>query len=265
MRMSRFFTIFCLLLLVLTYSATAQRNRRPVPRPTPTPAKPYINPVISVAKMQVENQLFNINLFVDRLGPIAVIIENADKEAAAGRLKSELKTANETNKQKTIAAIRAMRDPLVALETDFRTKSVLTQYLPKIQGISTLFAQAEDQAIAGQFVAAKDPLRQVALRLNDTLAVLPGPAIGGASSSVPNRPVQSNSSGRNPSSSTVTRPVTNSKREPAIGMTTAEVLQSAWGAPNAKRNSTANTEVWMYSGNRSLYFFKGKLTNIVKN
>ncbi len=261
MKTVRFLTVFSLLLLCFVVSASAQRSKRPAPRPTPTPAKPYINPVISVAKMQVENQLFNVNLFVDRLGPIAIIIENADKEAAAGRLRNELKAANETNKQKTIAAIRAMRDPLVALETDFRTKSVLTQYLPQIQGISTLFAQAEDKAIAGQFVAAKDPLRQVALRLNDTLAVLPGPAIGGASPPARNRTVPANTPVRNVATSPST---STTKREPAIGMTTAEVLQSAWGAPNAKRNSTVNTEVWMYSGNRSLYFFKGKLTNIVK-
>jgi hypothetical protein len=265
MRITRFSTVFCLLLLAFGLSANAQRNRKPVPRATPKPTP--ISFEVTNAKQQVSNQLHNVTVFVDKLGPIAVIIETADKESAAGKLRKEAQDANNANKQKTVAAIRGLRDGLVSLETDFRTKPALAQYLPKIQGISTLCAQSEDKAIAGQFVAAKDPLRQIALRLNDTLAVMPGALIGGGSTPVQNRSVPVSGPVQHVSSSSSAGSASTSRREPAIGMTAAEVMQTTWGPPNAKRTSNSangNTEVWMYTGNRSLYFFNGKLTNIVK-
>jgi hypothetical protein len=236
-----------------------------------------VNPVVSVAKHQVSNQLHNVNVFVERMGPIAVAIENADKEAAAGRLKKEAIDANEANKKKIIAAIRGMREGLMALETDFRTKPQLTQYLQRIQGISALGAQSEDRAIAGQFVASKDPLRQVALKLNDALAVLPGPVSDGTvarptrnaaippSTSTQNRTTPVNTQTSAPS--TIRPSVPTANREPVLGMTTSEVLLTSWGKPIDKRStgsSNGTTEVWVYPGNRTLYFFNGKLTNIIR-
>jgi hypothetical protein len=267
MKLTRFLAVFSILLLTFVVSASAQKSKRPAPRATPTPARPYVNPVVSVAKTQVSNQLYNVNVFVDRLGPIAVMIENADKEAAAGRLKKEYQDSNNVNKQKTVAAIRGLRDGLVALETDFRTKAPLSPYLSKIQGIGALCSQSEDKAIAGQFVAAKDPLRQVAQKLNDTLASMPGIVAGEGYSAPQNTtvPVSNTSSNRTVPASTSQGPSRSS--EPKIGMTAPEVLQTSWGTPNAKRTSTSsngNTEVWMYSGARSVYFFNGKVTNIVK-
>jgi hypothetical protein len=267
MRTLRFIVVLSILIFSFAVLASAQRTRRPAPRatPKPTPAKPTVNPVVAAAKQQVSNQLFNVNVFVDKMGPIAVIIENSDKDAAARRLKSDQIAANDRNKKGVITAIRGLRDALVALESDFRTKPQLAQYLPTIQGISTLCAQSEDNAIAGRFVAAKDPLRQIALKLNDTLAVLPGPlAGGGVTTPVRTTPV---STSQNRPVSTATQNTATSRRDPALGMTSAEVLQSAWGAPSNKRNSsTANgaTEVWSYSGNRTIYFFNGKVSQIVR-
>jgi hypothetical protein len=268
MKLTRFLAVFSILLVTFVVSASAQKSKRPAPRATPTPARPYVNPVVSVAKTQVSNQLYNVNVFVDRLGPIAVMIENADKEAAAGRLKKEYQDSNNVNKQKTVAAIRGLRDGLVTLETDFRTKAPLSPYLSKIQGIGALCSQSEDKAIAGQFVAAKDPLRQVAQKLNDTLASMPGIVAGEGYSAPQNTtvPVSNTSSNRTLPASSTTQG-TSRTSEPKIGMTAAEVLQTSWGTPNAKRTSTSsngNTEVWMYSGARSVYFFNGKVTNIVK-
>jgi hypothetical protein len=222
-----------------------------------------MNPVISVAKMQVENQLFNVNLFVDKMGPVAVTFENADKDAAAGKLKQETVASIEAGKKKMIAAIRGLREPLVALETDFRTKAPLTPYLSSIQGIGALCSRTEDSAIAGQWVASKEPLRQIAQKLSDTLAVLPG---GGGT-------VKSVNSGSSRPSAVQTLPVSNTstpvsnttkKSDVALGMTPEEVLASSWGAPISKRTSSATTEVWTYSGNRTVYFFKGKVSNIAK-
>ena len=271
MRTLRFLTILMVVFLGLVIPAGAQRRKPTPPKPTPTPARSAVNPVVAAAKQQVANQLHNVNAFVNIMGPVAVSIEDTDKQATARKLKTEEIAANETNKQKLIAAIRGLREGLVSLETEFRTKPQLTQYLPKIQGISTLCGQSEDHAIAGRFVASKDPLRQIAQRLNDALAVLPGPLLPDSSSNlnqspaIPNqsRPVNAAANGSRP---VVNQNVSNTRSDVSVGMTTAEVVNS-WGAPSNKRSSTSpngTTEVWTYPGNKTLYFFNGKLTRVVQ-
>jgi hypothetical protein len=215
--------------------------------------------------MQVENQLFNVNLFVEKMGPVAVTFENADKDAAAGRMKKETADKIDAGKKKMLTAIRNLREPLVALETDFRTKAPLAPFLSNIQGIGALHARSEDSAIAGRWVEAKEPLRQIAEKLNDTLAVLPGgsgaitPAITNSSrtTSVQTKPVS------NPQPLSTT----NAKGEVSVGMTPDEVLASSWGTPLNKRvsnTSNGRTEVWTYSGKRTVYFFNGRVSNVVR-
>jgi hypothetical protein len=269
MKIIRITALFALALAIFGFSADAQRTRRPAPRPTPKPTPVAVNPVISAAKHQVSNQLHNVKVFVDRMGPIAVAIENADRDAAARRLKQSEIAVNEANKKKVVAAIRALQEGLVSLETDFRTKAQLAAYLPKIQGITTLCAQSEDRAIAGKFVSSKDPLREVILKLNDTLAVLPGPMIAGSSTTpVRPQPVSNQTTTiSNPARTTSGTTTTSAKREPAMGMTQAEVLASTWGAPSNKRTSTTangTTDVWTYSGKRTIYFFNGKVSQILQ-
>jgi hypothetical protein len=278
MKTIRFTAIFALALAIFAVSVDAQRRtRRPAPKPTSKPT-PAVNTVVANAKSQVSIQLHNVKVFVDRMGPIAVGIENADRDAAARRLKQSDIAVNEANKKKVVAAIRALQEGLVALETDFRTKPQLAAYLPKIQGITSLCAQSEDQAIAGRFVASKDPLRDVILKLNDTLAVMPGPMIAGRPTTTPVRPQPvSNQPVSNRTTITVPSAARTSpsagttpgsqKSEPAVGMTPAEVLASTWGAPTNKRSSTSpngTTEVWVYSDNRTIYFFNGKVSQIIK-
>lgn len=270
------FTALCILSLsIFAAAAEAQRTRKPKPKatPKPTPVKTTpTNAVVSGAKQQVSIQLHNVNVFVDRIGPIAVTLEAMDRDAMSRRLTGDKLAVHESNKKDVISAFAALRTALVTLESDFRTKSQLSQYLPKLQGISNLAADAEDSAIAGKFVAAKDPLREVALKLKDTLAVLPGPAAPGSTTptraatitTVPTRTISNTTS-----STTPNRPPTTStaKRDPAVGMTTAEVSGSAWGAPSNKRTSTSangTTEVWTYSGKGTIYFFNGKVTQILR-
>ena len=102
MRITRFLTVLCILLLTFVFTASAQKTKRPAPRPTPKPTP--ISPDVTTAKQQVSNQLYNINVFVDKMGPIAVAIEDLDREAASGKLKKEAVDANEANKKKIIAA-----------------------------------------------------------------------------------------------------------------------------------------------------------------
>ena len=266
--------VFVFSLSVFAITGEAQKTRKPTPKatPKPTPVKTTpTNAIVSAAKQQVANQLYNVNIFVERLGPIAVAIEKADRDNASRRLNREEAAANETNKQKIIAAIRGLRSGLVSLESDFRTKPQLSAYLAKIQGISTLAADSEDSAIAGKFVAAKDPLREVALKLNDTLAVMPGPLAPGSTtptraastSTVPTRTVSNTVPSTTPSRSAATT----GKRDPAVGMTTAEVAASTWGTTTNKRTSTTangTTEVWTYTGKGTIYFYNGKVTQILR-
>ena len=274
MRTARFLTVFSILLVLFVASASAQRTRRPArrpaPKPTPTPVRPLVTADVTAAKQQVSNQLHNVNVFSDIFATVAVGIESRDKDAAARRLDKKALDALDLDKRKIIAAIRGLRDGLVALETDFRTKPSLSQYLPRIQGIGALSTQSEDNAIAGKFVAAREPLRQISLKLNETLALLPGPMPVGTSPArttpaptqtrpVSTAPVQNRPAGMVPQNTST------GKRAPSLGMTANEVLQSSWGAPTNKRtNQSGTTEVWSYSGNRTIYFYNGKVSNIVQ-
>ena len=179
MKTIRFLIIPILAIGACTVSAEAQRKRTPVRRPTAatkktvTPVKPALTSEAILAKQKVSNQLYNINLFVDKLGPIAQAIESVDADAKTKKLKKETIDVNNANKQKVVLAIRTFKAGLAELETDFRTKPDLKKYLTSIQGISDLGAQSEDSAIAGRFVAAKTPLRGISKKLSDTLALMP--------------------------------------------------------------------------------------------
>ena len=273
-----FTTLFAISVSLFAGDAEAQRTRKPAPKATPKPtpvSTASTNAVVSAAKQQVSNQLHNVNVFVDKIGLIAVSMDSVEKEDAARRLSSEAAAAHEVNKKKLIAAFAGLRTALVKLESDFRTKPQLAPYLPRVEGISTLAANAEDSAIAGKFVAAKDPLREVSLKLNDTLAVLPGPLApgsvtptrAGSSTTAPTRTVATPST-----SSSTNRPVSmtnnpGASREPAVGMSMAQVSQTSWGAPNNKRTSTSangSTEVWTYTSKGTIYFFNGKVTQILR-
>jgi hypothetical protein len=128
---------------------------------------------VRAARVKVDNQLTNVSLFVKRLGPIAQAIEALDAESKTKKVRKESLDKNAADKQSVITAIRNLREGMVKLETEFRTKPALKKYLPTIQGISDLAGQSETSAIAGKFVAANDPLRTIQQKLNDTLSAMP--------------------------------------------------------------------------------------------
>ena len=161
---------------ILAGSAAAQ-TKRPTPRPTPrrTTSPPKQMPPLDVraARVKVSNQLFNVDAFVKNLIPIAQNIEAMDREIMTRKVKQSSIDVNQANKKKVLTAISTLRGALTTLESEFKAKPALSRYLVNIQGITTLATQSEDFAIAGKFVAAVDPLRQVATKLNNTLAVMP--------------------------------------------------------------------------------------------
>jgi hypothetical protein len=153
-------------LMIFTGAAIAQKK---------PPKKPTIIPPLDVraAREKVDIQLSNVNDFVNKLGVIAQGLDVADADAKAGRLKPATAAKIAAKKTEIVEAIRNIRTALGNLESEFRTKPVLQKYLPNIQGITDLAGQSEDSALAGKFVAAKEPLRGVSAKLTDTLNVLP--------------------------------------------------------------------------------------------
>lgn len=177
MKIARFLPILLICLTFVAVSANAQRTstkrpiKRAVARTTASSIKPSAE--VTAARQKVSNQLSNVNRFIDVLGPIALNIENLDREARTRKIAKASIDANEANKQKVVEAIRNLRTGLINLEADFRTKTDLGKYLSFIQGIANLAAESEDSALSGRFIAAKDPLRAIAQKLTDTLAALP--------------------------------------------------------------------------------------------
>ena len=161
-------------IIIFAGAADAQHKTAKKSSAKSSASKSVLPPLdVRAAREKVSNQLANVNRFVDVLGPIAQGIETLDESARSKPLDKAANDQNEANKQNVITAIRNLKAGLTDLEADFRTKPDLKKYLASIEGITDLAAQAEDSAIAGRFVSAKDPLRSVAQKLTDTLKVLP--------------------------------------------------------------------------------------------
>jgi hypothetical protein len=164
-----------LVLALFAGAADAQkRTTRKTTKKKPASPTVVVPPLeVRAAREKVTTQRDNVNRFVDVLGPIAQGIETLDESSKTKHLPQATIDRNEANKQKVVEAIRNLKAGLSNLETEFRTKAELQKYVQNIQGITDLAAQAEDSAIAGKFVASKEPLRSAAQKLSDTLAVLP--------------------------------------------------------------------------------------------
>jgi len=174
MKHLKVFALVLLSLALFTGAANAQRKTRKTSAKKPTVTNTVIPPLdVRVARGKVDTQLSDLNGFIDKLSQIAPGLETADADAKAGKLSASTREKVETAKAKAVDSIRNLKTALSNLESEFRTKTVLQKYLPTIQGITDLVAQSEDSAIAGHFVAAKEPLRQASKKLTDTLAVLP--------------------------------------------------------------------------------------------
>ena len=166
--------IIAITAFTLVGTASAQKRTPKRPAAKPVPVKAVLPPLdVRVGKESVENQLSNVMRLVDLIGPIAQALEDMETAARSGRISQAAGKKHDDNKRKLVIVIRGLREGLSVLETDFRTKRDLKKYLVSIEGITEMATMSEDSAIAGKFVAAKDPLRDVAKKLMDTLAALP--------------------------------------------------------------------------------------------
>lgn len=171
----RTFTILLAAVVIFAGTAAAQKktSKKSAPK-KPAPAVKTVPPLdVRAAREKVDIQLSNVNDFVTKFGPIAQAMDQAEADRVAGKLSAKTAASIEMSKQRLVDAIRGLRTGLSDLESEFRTKTTLQKYLPSIQGITDLVERSEDYAIAGKFVTAKDPLRDIAAKLTDTLAGLP--------------------------------------------------------------------------------------------
>jgi hypothetical protein len=160
---------------LFTGSAIAQKKAAKKTTVKKTASSNTIVPPLAVrtTREKVGVQQENVNFWIDKLGPIASALELLDQAYATKKPSQATLATHEDRKQKFVQTLRNLRSDLSMLESEFRTKPELQKYLPNIQGITELAAQAEDSAIADKFVASKEPLRAVAAKLTDTLAVMP--------------------------------------------------------------------------------------------
>ena len=166
---------FALCLLGLAAGAASAQKRTTRKATTTKPASTATLPPLEVraARDKVDTQLTDVNAWLDKFGPIALNLDAAIADEKAGKLSGPTAAKIDAAKGNIVTSIRDLKPGLTNLESTFRTTPTLAKYLAMIQGITDLAAKAEDSAVAGQFVAAKDPLRDVTKKLTDTLNAMP--------------------------------------------------------------------------------------------
>ena len=170
------FIALFLFLAFLTVSTNAQRRKntiRRATRPAATQSTLLASSEIKAGAGKVSTQIKNVTKFIYGLGGVARVIEDLDRDIAAGKASRNAGELNTKNKQAVINTIRNLRAGLAALEVEFRTKPALRNYLFQIQGITDISGNAEDQATNGRFVESGRTLLLVVEKLSDTLAALP--------------------------------------------------------------------------------------------
>jgi hypothetical protein len=171
--------VLLLCLLGLSLTASAQR-KRPATRKTATRPAATTTAVTASSPLEVKTgaekvstQIMNITKFIYTLGGVARGIEDADKDAKAGKLSKAVVDKNTQFKQQVIQSMRNLQAGLAALEVEFRTKPALRPYLVQIDGITDLSGTAEGQASSGQFTQSGKTLLLVVEKLSGALVAMP--------------------------------------------------------------------------------------------
>jgi hypothetical protein len=175
MTIMRVFTFLLVLTGVFAVTASAQRTtKKPVRKPvTTTVVKPVVPADVQSAKQTASNQLSNVSGYLKKFTPIAPTMDSLGSDERAGKLSKRAATDYGAAKRNVLIQIRDFKAGLTSLENDFRLKSSLLKYFPKLQGITDLSTSAEVSAQSGRFVAVKDALAGIVQRLNDTVIAMP--------------------------------------------------------------------------------------------
>jgi hypothetical protein len=166
--------VVTLTITAFSLTAVAQKKRPVTKKPTTTAKTTTTNAMeIKGGAEKVSIQVKNVSKFIYLLGGVARGIEDIDKEAKTGKVSKTVLDKNAGFKQSVIQGISNLRAGLVALEIEFRTKPALKNYLFQVQGVSDLAANAENQAVNGQFTESGKTLLLVIEKLSDTLVAMP--------------------------------------------------------------------------------------------
>jgi hypothetical protein len=167
---------FLVLAVVLSFAGSAvAQKKKPVRRPTTKPTTATTTNALEIRQSadKVSIQIKNVTKFIFILGGVARGIEDADKDAKAGKLSKPVIDKNNQFKQDVINSIRSLKAGLAALEVEFKTKPSLRNYSFQLQGITELSNQSEDLATAGRFTDSGRILLTVVEKLSDTLVAMP--------------------------------------------------------------------------------------------
>src|SRR5687767_2107307 len=111
-----------MLLAAVLCTAPALAQKRPAKKPVKARTTAAIPPLdVRTAREKVDIQLFNVNDFLNKLGPIAVSLETAIADQKAGKLRTETSQAVDGAREKLVVSIRGLREALTPLESEFRT------------------------------------------------------------------------------------------------------------------------------------------------
>lgn len=165
------------LILVTTalFCSAAQAQKRTAKKaPVRKAAVKTVPPLdVRAAREKVDNQLGSLNVYLNKLGTLPADLEKASEDARRGGMSQRTVNKIETAKVNFVVTIRNLREGLSKLESEFRTKPALQKYLQNIEGVTDLATRSEDSAVAGRFIETKEPLREVAKKLTDTLSSMP--------------------------------------------------------------------------------------------
>ena len=101
MKRIQFSVMAVIVLALFVGAADAQRRRIPVKKP-PVATVPPLD--VRAAREKVDNQLANVNRFIDVLGPIAQTIEALDEQAKSKPLRKDINDQNEAFVEKHAAS-----------------------------------------------------------------------------------------------------------------------------------------------------------------
>jgi hypothetical protein len=177
MKSLRILALMGLAVALFAGSAEAQKKKTTKKSPavkTSTTSTRTIAPLeVRAAREKVQIQKDNVTFYVQKLGPIGNALETLEPAYIEKRLNQQNRAKHEQRKTSFVATIRNIRQDLIMLEAEFRTKAGLQKYSTGLNGIADVTAEAEDLAIAGKFVQSNARLREVEKRLAETLVALP--------------------------------------------------------------------------------------------
>jgi hypothetical protein len=172
------FRFLAIILCLAGFSVAAMAQKKTTKRTTTAKKTAVVVPINNATEVRngadkVSIQIKNVSRFVYLLGGFAKAIEDLDREAKTRKISQASVDANNKNKQAVIQGIQNIRAGLISLETEFRAKPALRMYAVRVDGISSMVAEAEVQANSGQITESGRTLLMVIERLSDALAALP--------------------------------------------------------------------------------------------